>query len=100
MTVHEIRNTFSTEQKRHETLKHMQKMHLKMLSALVAHCIYLIPILTNCKLVHCMESNSVDPDQPPLTGSTLLVEEASYTFQQTTKQTIFAVIGALNVNLF
>ena len=35
----------------------------------------------------------MDPDQPPLTGSTLFVEEASYTFQQTTKQTTFVVIG-------
>ena len=40
------------------------------------------------------------PDQTLLTVFTLFVEEASKTFQQTTKQTIFAVIGALNVNLF
>ena len=66
-----------------------------MLSAEIICCMYLITLLVNGRI----EANSVDPDQTAPTGSlesgsTLFVEEASKTFQQTT----FVVIGTLRVN--
>ena len=61
-------------------------MHLKMTSAEVICCIYLLTLLTNVSV----EANSVEPDQTaPVgavwSGSTLSDQEASKTFQQTTK---------------
>ena len=50
-----------------------------------------------------IEANSVNPEQTaPIgavwSGSTLFVIEASYTFQQTRKQTTFVAIGAFRVS--
>ena len=70
-------------------------MHLKMLSAYVICCTYLPNI--------SVEANSVDPDQTAPTGavcsgSTLFNQEASLTFQQTTKaDNLVVVIGALTL---
>ena len=45
-----------------------------------------------------MEPDKTAPIRAVLSGSTLFVEEASKTFQQTKKADNFVVIGALRVN--
>ena len=42
-------------------LKHVQKLHLKMSSAEVVRCIYLLTLATNVHNVS-IDANSVDPD--------------------------------------
>ena len=70
------------------------------MSASVVCCIYLLKLLTNINI----EATGVDPDQTAhtgavLSGCTLFDQEASETFQQTTKAVqTFVVIGALRIN--
>ena len=69
-------------------LRLLRKMHLKMLPAKVACCIYLLSSLTNVS----KEAYSVDPYQIAIwSRSMLFAKEASKTFQQVTKQTTFVV---------
>ena len=73
------------------SLKVLAKAHLKMLSAYVVCCIYLLTLLANVSIEtkHCWpRSNCSRPN--------LFIEEASKTFQQTTKQTTLIVAGAFN----
>ena len=67
-------------------------MHRKMLSADIICCIYLLTLLTNVSI----EANRVDLDQTAL--GLHYLPEASYTIQQTTKQTTSDVIGILRVS--
>ena len=61
-------------------------MHLEMPSTQVVCCIYFLTLMSNVSV----EANSVDADQTAFTGafwsgSTLFDQDASKTFQQTTK---------------
>ena len=65
-----------------------------MLSAYVVCCIHLLTSLTYVSIV----VNIVNPVQTAVqSGATLFVKEASKVFQQTTKKTVFVVIGALTI---
>ena len=66
-------------------------MHIKIVSAKVSSCVYLLTFLTNISL----DANSVDPDEQSNLDQHCLTKRLLKHFRRQQRQPNFVVIGAL-----